>query len=192
MTKYTSMTVAAALLVVLVTVQPARADWLLTPQLGATFGGDAETERLTYGAAIGWMGAGAFGFEVDAGFTPRYFDRDGSGLNDIEDSNVTTVMLNLILGAPLGAPGLRPYATAGAGILRTRASSLDEVFDFNENHLGVNVGAGVIAFITNNFGIRGDVRYFRNIRDSDAGDTLGIDLGNFDFWRATVGGTIRF
>src|SRR5690349_7980405 len=40
----------------------ASADWLFTPNIGAGFGGAASgREHLTYGASIGWMGAGVFG-----------------------------------------------------------------------------------------------------------------------------------
>jgi opacity protein-like surface antigen len=182
---------AVALLLLATTVQPARADWLLTPYLGAAFGGDTAKEQLTYGAAIGWMGAGVLGLEIDGGITPRFFDTGGTAFTDIEDSNVSTLMANIIVGAPLGAPGVRPYVTAGAGVLRARARSFDNVLDLDENHLGVNVGAGLIGFVTGHFGIRGDVRYFRRIQDSDVRN-LRLDLDNFNFWRATVGGTLRF
>ena len=43
-----------------------------------------------------------------------------------------------------------------------------------------------------NFGIRGDVRYFRSVQDSDAGEDIDFDFGSFDFWRATFGVTFRF
>lgn len=193
MMKHISIAMTAALLLVLATAQPVRADWLLTPYLGTTFGGDDDrTQRLTYGAAIGWMGAGAFGFELDAGITPRFFDTDAGAFDNIEDSNVTTLMGNVIAGIPLGAPGVRPYVTGGAGILRTRATSLGNVLDLNENHFGVNVGGGVMGFVTENVGIRGDVRYFRDLQDSDSGSNIDLDLGGFNFWRTTVGATIRF
>jgi len=44
----------------------AHADWLFTPNIGGGFGGDASgREHLTYGASIGWMGAGIIGWEAD-------------------------------------------------------------------------------------------------------------------------------
>ena len=57
---------------------PASADWLLTPYLGVTFGGNASfgdvgtfddnfEKKVTYGVNATWMGAGIVGFEVDFG-----------------------------------------------------------------------------------------------------------------------------
>ena len=44
----------------------ASADWLFTPNIGAGFGGSAEgREHLTWGASLGWMGAGVLGWEAD-------------------------------------------------------------------------------------------------------------------------------
>ena len=43
----------------------ARADWLFTPNIGIGFGGDTPSnDKLTYGASLGWMGAGIAGFEA--------------------------------------------------------------------------------------------------------------------------------
>jgi hypothetical protein len=49
-----------------------------------------------------------------------------------------------------------------------------------------------MGFVRENFGLRGDVRYFRSVQDSDLGDDIDFDFGSFDFWRATVGATFRF
>ena len=55
----------AALLVAVIPA-PTGADWLFTPSIGSTFAtGDNGREHFTYGTAIGWMGAGVFGWEAD-------------------------------------------------------------------------------------------------------------------------------
>jgi opacity protein-like surface antigen len=135
------------------------------------------------------MGAGVIGFEVDGAFAPDVLN---VGSDDLVDTNVTTLMANLIIGAPIGAPGVRPYVSGGAGLLRTSVSSADDFFDIDDNSFGVNAGAGVMVFVRENFGLRGDLRYFRSLRDSDSGDGIDVVLGSFDFWRATVGATFRF
>ena len=62
--------VLPAALILLLLPGVSQADWLFTPSLGVTFGADATgNEHFTYGAAIGWMGAGVFGFEGDFSFT---------------------------------------------------------------------------------------------------------------------------
>jgi hypothetical protein len=54
----------------------ARADWLFTPNIGIGFGGDTPSnDKLTYGASLGWMGAGIAGFEADWSYTPTFFEK---------------------------------------------------------------------------------------------------------------------
>ena len=62
-----------------------------------------------------------------------------------------------------------------------------EQFPLSEELVGDKMG-----FVRENFGLRGDVRYFRSVQDSDLGDDIDFDFGSFDFWRATVGATFRF
>ncbi len=172
-----------------VTVREARADWLLTPYLGVTFGGSAPEQQVNYGLSAAFLGAGVVGFEVDASITPKFFDSD-SGL--IEDSNVSTVMANMMLSVPGSGPSFRPYVAAGAGIIRTKATSVGNVFDLDENSFGVNVGGGVLGQFNERVGVRGDIRYFRSVQDTEAGDGLDLDLTGFNFWRGTLGVTFRF
>jgi opacity protein-like surface antigen len=170
------------------TARDARADWLLTPYLGVTFGGDATDQHVNYGLSAAFLGAGVFGFEVDASITPEFFE---SATADVEDSNVVTFMGNLMLSAPSTTP-VRPYASAGAGLIRFRATSVGNVFDVDDSSFGVNLGGGLVAQPSDRVGIRGDIRYFRRIQDSDAGDDLDLDFSGFNFWRATLGVSFRF
>jgi opacity protein-like surface antigen len=197
---------AALVLALLGVATPARADWLLTPYIGVTFGGgvdfgdlgdfDVNFERkITFGGSATWMGAGIIGVEVDLGSTPNFFE---SSLVDDDvdfgDTNVTTVMGNLVIGAPIGGtsgPGVRPYASGGIGLLRTNINGGDLFDDLSKNDLGVNVGAGAYFFFSDGVGIRGDIRYFRSLQDDDD-ELLDLGLADFDFWRATAGVTFRF
>ncbi|HTM34005.1 MAG TPA: outer membrane beta-barrel protein [Vicinamibacterales bacterium] len=194
MARRLTLTFLAAFTLVLFTAIPARADWLLTPYLGVTFGGDTGGQHVTYGGSFGWMGAGIIGFEVDGAFAPDVFDTDDGVDLSIKDSNATTLMANLIVGAPIGGQaGVRPYVSGGAGLLRSRVQDVDQFFDVDDNSFGVNIGGGVMAFVRQNFGIRGDIRYFRGLQDVNV-DRSGasLNLGTFDFWRGTFGVTFRF
>lgn len=183
---------AVALAALVSTAAPARADWLLTPFLGISFGGDTTNEHLTYGGSIGWMGAGVIGVELDAANAPDLLKPEGDLDFANTDSNVATIMGNVIVGAPLGSPGVRPYVSGGAGLLRTSVNDAGELFDISDNSFGVNLGGGIMAFTSRNVGLRLDVRYFRSLQDSDAGSDIDLDLGDFHFWRATAGATFRF
>lgn len=202
------LTVGAAIAVLAVAApKSASADWLFTPFVGGVFGGNAsfgdfndfddEVERrVSAGASLGWMGNGIVGFEVDFGWTPNFFE-DTTGDADFEfgDSNVTTLMANVLVGAPIGGqtgPGIRPYASGGAGLMRASISGGDFFDDLNTNDFGMNVGAGVVGFFNDNVGIRGDVRYFRSLQDNEPDDEFDLALSDFNFWRATAGVTFRF
>jgi opacity protein-like surface antigen len=199
-----SMTGALALLVSAAVPTKASADWLFTPFIGANFNGSAniggvgedfgdEFERkLNYGASLAWIGNGAVGFEVDFGYSPNFFEvsPDDNNFNFINDGNVTTLMANLVVGAPMGA--VRPYASGGVGLIRQRADDVGQFFDtVTNNDFGFNIGGGVMGFMNDRVGVRGDIRYFRAVHDSDP-DGVDLDLGDFKFWRGTVGVTFKF
>ena len=191
--------------VVALVPQSSSADWLFTPYLGANFGGNAsfgefdntgdEVERrVDFGASLGWMGAGIAGFEVDFGYSPNFF-ADTTQDFDFGDSNVTTLMANFLLGAPIGGqtgPGIRPYGSGGLGLIRTQITGSTFFNDLDTNDFGVNVGGGLQGFFNDNVGIRGDVRYFRSLQDNAPEGDLDLGLSDFDFWRGTVGVTFRF
>ncbi len=188
----------------------ASADWLFTPFIGTAFNAGADfgdtfdepgefERRFTYGASLGYMGAGIAGFEFDFGYSPNFFEtlvNDDDDFTFADDSNVTTFMANIVLGAPIGGqsgPGIRPYAVGGLGLIRTHVTDAGLFFDeLDSNDWGFNLGAGLHGFITDNVGIRGDVRYFRAFGGDGDDDDFEFTLSDFDFWRATVGVTFRF
>ncbi|MEX1129490.1 MAG: outer membrane beta-barrel protein [Vicinamibacterales bacterium] len=195
------ITSGLAFMVVAAVPTKASADWLFTPFVGMNFGGgfsddfgDFEDEfenRGTYGASLAWVGGGALGFELDFGFSPNFFENTAGDADfDYGENNVTTLMANVVLGAPGG--GIRPYASGGAGIIRSRIDGADDFFDVSSNDWGFNLGAGLTGFFTDNLGVRGDVRYFRSLADDEPDDDFDVSLGSFKFWRGTVGLTFRF
>ena len=186
---------------------PAAADWLFTPFVGINWGGAANfgdigdfddefEKRGDFGASLAYMGAGVIGFEVDFGWSPNFFENTtGAGNFEFGDSNVTTLMANLVVGVPIGGqsgPGLRPYASGGVGIIRSRIGDAGDLFDVSSTDWGFNVGAGITGFFTDNIGIRGDLRYFRSLQDNEPDDEFDIALSDFRFLRGTVGVTFRF
>jgi opacity protein-like surface antigen len=173
-------------------------DWYFTPFVGANFGGNATfsefedvddevEQRIDFGATLGWQPT-AVGFEIDFGWSPNFFE-DTFGDRNFEygDSNVTTLMGNMVVGAPVGA-AVRPYGSGGLGLIRSHVSGVESFFDdITNNDLGVNVGGGVGAQFTDNFGLRFDVRYLRSLEDNEPDNDLDLGLSDFDFWRGTLG-----
>ena len=176
----------------------ASAEWILTPFIGTSFAAGTDNtdfdtvidgSKLTYGGSLTYLGGGLLGFEVDLGYSPEYFEVDDDDVDLVDSSNYTSAMANVILSTPRGA--FRPYATAGVGILKTFVDDVDDAYDVDSNQLGFNLGGGVFGFITDRVGIRGDVRYFRQIAKGDD-DQADFDVTAFRFWRGSVGVSFRF
>jgi len=188
--------VIVAALALVLSPASARADWLFTPNVGAGFGGAASgSQHLTWGASIGWMGAGVLGWEADFAFTPEFFEGDDNDFDAFDSSNVTTFMVNAIVGTPVGGTtggGFRPYFSGGFGLMQTHLEAVDELFEVSNNDFGINVGAGAMGFMTDHVGFRGDIRYYRVLTDPEPDNEFDIGLGDLDFWRGTVGVTFRW
>jgi opacity protein-like surface antigen len=200
----------SSLVFVLTALAPAKAsaDWLFTPFIGMNFGsavtfndaaGDFNDEfekRVDFGASLAWMGGGIAGFELDFGYSPNFFEStEGDADFDYGDNNLTTFMANLVIAAPIGGQsgmGLRPYASGGVGIVRSKIGDAGDLFDVSSNDWGFNVGGGVTGFFADNIGLRGDIRYFRTLQDNEPDDEFDVALGSLHFWRGSVGIVFRF
>jgi Outer membrane protein beta-barrel domain len=190
------------LMAALATAPAAHADWILTPYAGIVFGGDLDVieggddildvdldeSHGVYGLSFGYMGDSALGFEFDFAYSPDFFGGDGT---IVPENNLATVMGNLVLNAPIGENG-RIYLSFGGGLIRSRVEDANEVFDVDRNDFGVDAGAGFIIPLGSTVGLRGDIRYFRNIGDPESDGEFDLDFGSFDFWRATGGLSINF
>lgn len=197
---------------------PARADWFLTPYLGAAFGGasnqfvlndldDEFEQRVNFGGSFGWRSQGIIGFEVDYNVAPNFFQFTG-GTNNFDlfdfDSSVQTLMGNVVIAVPVGGStggGFQPYLTGGLGTIRTQLRSESDVFDdITSNDSGFNVGGGMHFFLGSHFGIRADVRYIRGFESIDDEDPIEdspffdqrIATEVFNYSRGTVGLTFRW
>jgi hypothetical protein len=192
-----------ALSLILAPASASAQNWFFSPFVGGNFGGNADFEgitddddeaerRLDFGGTLGWN-PNALGFEVDFGFSPNFFaDTSGDGDFEFGDSNVTTIMGNVLLSAGPGS-GIRPYGSAGLGLIRANITSATGLFnDLATNDLGVNIGGGLNAQFSDRVGLRGDLRYFRSLQDNQADNDLDLSLGSFDFWRGSVGLTFRW
>ena len=185
-----------AALVVACSSAPAHADWLFTPSLGTSFGGDTNgREHFTYGTSLAWMGAGILGWEADLSFTPEFFEGNDDDFDFEGGSNVVTAMGNVIIGVPIGGQrdaGFRPYLTGGLGMLQSEARTNDDLFHVDNSEFGFNVGAGAMGFFSDHIGLRGDIRYLRSFEDPEEDNEFDLGVGRFDYWRAGAGVTFRW
>ena len=194
-----STRVIAALAAVVITLAPApaRADGFFIPFLGVNFGGDSgrefseafETNQFNWGASLGWMGGGVFGFEGDFGYSPDFY-----GKTDAGGSGAFTATANVLLGLPFGGQqgfGVRPYGLVGVGLLSSTSDFGTPEID--ENNFTWSAGGGLMQFFGTRAGVRFDVRYFRTFDDLEI---LGIPIaqspGKVDFTRGSLGLVLRF
>ena len=189
-------TAAILTLFFLIPAAPARADVVLTPYVGSLFGGDLPDGKPAYGATAAFMGGGIFGAEIGFNYTPKFVP--GTAIHD--DVAQASLMGNLIVGIPIGASDqggghVRPYITGGAGLFRQTAKQSDFFDRINSNDFAVNFGGGIMAFFTEHVGIRGDIRYFRTLTDSNDGggfNDVDFGLGELNFWKFDVGAAFKF
>jgi len=194
-----SCVIAAAMSLSVLSLE-ARADGFISPFLAVNFGGNAggtfndnvtDRNHTAFGGNIGFMGGGIFGVELDVAYTKNFY---GEGPL-VGDNSLLTVMPALILGIPIGGQqglGIRPYATAGVGVIR-RNLDLSGFDVFEGSDLAYNLGFGVMGYFTDHVGVRADYKYLRNFEVDEASLTdLDFRRGTFNFSRAGAGILIRF
>lgn len=160
----------------------ARADGYVSPWGGVNFGSDINNGRAAVGVNAGYMGAGILGGEIAFGYSPRFF----GSKSDFGNNSVIDLMANIVLGAPIGGThgaGLRPYVSGGVGLIRTQVdhgNGIDLSPIGSNNDFGWNAGVGVTGYMAQHFGLRGDVRYFKD-----------TDTFDFHYWRVSAGIVLR-
>ena len=170
----------------------AHAQAFVSPLIGYDFGGDSgcpqvtgcEDKNLNIGVSVGSLGS-VLGSELEFGYAKNFFGDIPGG-----SSSVLTLMGNLML-APRFAV-VQPYALVGLGLIKTNVElTVPSVLESDHNHFGWDVGGGLIIFLSQNVGLRGDLRHFHAFQDLEV---LGIGIGNtkLDFSRIAGGVVFRF
>ena len=189
-----------AILVVSIFLSAASADaqGYVAPSLGVVVGNPSAQGRADFIADVGWLSRfEPLGFELDVMYAPSFFGNEGP----YGENSVTAGMANIVVaGGGSGRYGffgrrrtaLRPYASGGVGVMHEVVTTPVAANKISNNDLGLNLGAGVMAFTSRSVGVRGDVRYFRDLIDTQSGNTTNIDFGSFHFWRASIGVIVAF
>ena len=171
---------------------PARAQTFISPLIGYTFGGDSgcpslsgcQEKKLAGSVSIGTMGS-VFGIEQEVAYTPNFFG-DAPGLS----SSVLTLMSHVMLVPKVGP--VRPYVLAGIGLVKTHIDlTTASVLTTDNNHLGWDIGGGLMGFFGAHVGVRGDLRYVCSFKDLTV---LGFTLpdSKLNYARASAGVVLTF
>jgi hypothetical protein len=178
----------------------AQTDLLIVPFIGIKFGGHTSIaigeptvgeKKLTFGASTLVLTDKFLGAEADIEQTPQFF---GPGLRrTVSSSVVTTLTGNVIIAVPkaITQESLRPYVVSGVGLMHARLSTQAGLLDTKSNLLGLNVGGGVIGFISPRAGARFELRHFKNLTNDSAG-AVTIGGTKLSFWRVTAGLVLRY
>lgn len=194
----------AALVFALLLAAPvsARADVFVVPFMGVKFGGStsivdlelaAGKKKLVLGVGAMSIDQGVLGFEVEFGNIAGFFANEevaklrplvkpGSYVNDLTGS--------VVLALPPGVTGggLRPYAVIGGGLINAQAQDYFEAIRVRRTVPAINLGIGAIGLLTNNVGVRFDVRHLRSL-SKDA--SFGIVGRRIAYSRLTIGLLLR-
>jgi len=192
------LVLAAGLL--LLCVRADAADRQIRPFAGATFGGgttfvDPEDAIGSLNPAIGVSAVflnEIFGAEAEVADAPGFFESGDKHL--VLRSRVTTISGNFIIAAPhrWTEYWLRPYFVAGGGLMRVRTTTSFGVFDVAKVIPQIDLGLGVVAFLTNRVGVSWDVRRFQSVGTGTPPAGLSFGGESLSFWRATMGAVIRY
>ena len=189
-------------LLLLLAPVPARAqtDLLIIPFFGLKFGGQTSIaigeptvgeKKLTFGVSTTVLSDKFLGVEADIEQIPQFF---GPGLQrTVSSSGVTTLTGNVIVALPkaITQESLRPYVVTGVGLMHARLSTQVSLLDTKSNLLGLDIGGGVIGFVSPRAGARFELRHFKNLTD-DATGAVTIGGTKLSFWRLTAGLVLRY
>jgi opacity protein-like surface antigen len=149
-----------------------------TGHLGAASSGDVRNATLTAGGSIAVIDASGLGAEIDLSHSGDFDDAQ------FADSSITSLMVNIVSMYPHET--IRPFVTAGAGVMRLRATFPGQAA-LAQTDTGWTLGAGLLYMWNEALGFRGDVRYFRQFGRQTT-FPLGGD-GRLNFIRTSFGVT---
>jgi hypothetical protein len=191
----------------------AAADWYFTPFFGWDLAGNttlvdleylgANRTKVTFGGSVALL-RGIVGVEVDYGFVPGFFrntdpPRDPLNPNPPEGPTIANSHLQILSGSVmLAAPltltreSLRPYLVGGVGWMDAVSEDVRLAFPVNCDLTALNVGGGAIGMLGNRAGLRFDLRRFKGIAPTSSKCPAVSTGPRVNFWRATVGVTLRY
>ena len=180
----------------------ARAEYFVVPFAGIKFGGStsivdlelaAGKKKLVLGAAALKLGNGILNYEVELGNIAGFFANEALAVQFPlvkAGSYVTDLTGSIVLALPPGVTGggLRPYVVVGGGFIHAEAKDFLQVFQVRRTVPAINLGFGAIGLLTNNVGVRFDVRHLRSL-SKDA--SFGLVGRRIAYSRLTIGLLLR-
>jgi len=192
------------LLIGMLLVAPASAyaDFFVVPFVGVKFGGStsivdlesaAGKKKFVLGIAARKIDNGILGYEAEFANIAGFFGngetsetqplvKAGSYVNDLTGS----IVLSLPPGFTGG--GLRPYAVIGGGLIHAQSQDFFDVITVRRTVAAINLGFGAVGMLTNNVGVRFDVRHLRSVTSDPPTGGVGHSIS---YSRFTIGLMLR-
>ena len=192
---------------------PTESHWIASGFIGTTFNTSSDSAALDnndglvgFGGEIGYLWRGVLGAEFLADFSPS-LDVDRLLITTDTNASVNSYMANAIGTYPLGAQGqFQPYLSGGWGKMSVSADVFNIIGDpdrgidrLSNSRSGVNFGGGLMAFASENVGIRTDLRWYSasdttiDLENRPLAEELGDEVfGGLKFWRANIGMALRW
>jgi hypothetical protein len=188
--------------VLLAAPRAAYADFFIVPIVGMKFGGStsivdfeqaAGKKKLVLGIAARKVDDRIIGYEVEFANIAGFFSNDeaaairplvkpGSYVNDLAGG----VVLSLPPGVTGG--GLRPYGVIGAGLIHAQSEDAFDVVKVRRTVAAFSLGVGAVGMITDNVGVRFDLRHLRSMTADPPTGGVGHQIA---YSRFTVGLLLR-
>ena len=173
-------------------VQPAEAQWSVTPSAGLALRGRtgyfdpddaARRRKFVFGLAVArtWR---RFGVEAEVARVGGFLTGRGDAAL-ITSSSIHTATANLIVKLPRAGP-FQPYAVAGLGAGRVSAQDVADLVPVSECQLLFDVGAGVQVPASRRISFGADARYFRSRRGAGSSSSIGFGDTFVDFVRLSA------
>ena len=173
------------------TATPAAAQGFISPFIGFDYSGDSgcstatncENKHSNFGVSGGKLWA-IGGGEFEFGYAKDFFG-NATGV----DTNVLTLMGNLVVGPKLGF--IRPFVLGGVGLIKSHVELTTGSLLDSSNNFGWDFGGGLMIMFGDHVGVRGDLRRFTSFQDQNI---LGFSLADekLTFNRATAGLVLGF
>src|SRR5262245_16896051 len=187
------LSAALTALLIIVVPQAARAQGFIGFSYGYNFGGDVgcrtaldcNDKNWNWGGSLGALGS-VVGFEAELTYQGQF-----TGDQPTHETAVTTLMGNFMLAPRITI--VQPYGLIGIGAIRTKVEDRIALGSESQTSAGWTIGGGLILFVQEHVGLKGDIRYYHSFEKLDL---LGIDFGlnqnRIDFGRAGFGVVLKF
>ena len=193
---------ALALLVLFASPRAAAADFFVTPFAGLKFGGSTSIvdlelasgkRKFVLGIGVRVVDDGIVGYEAEFANIAGYFADEEAALKRPvvkPGSYVNDLTASVVLSLPPGftGGGLRPYAVIGGGVIHAQSEDFAEVLTVRRTVAALNLGVGAVGMITNNVGVRFDLRHLRSLANDPPTGLVGHQIS---YSRFTIGLLLR-